>query len=112
MVSMAAPSRLIVGISGASGVIWVRLLQGLKKIPVESHLVMTRTAEVTWRRKSRMLVAEVRRSADATYRVDNKPESLNDIIDTRSAASSTCSTSTPVRSRAGATQRRGRSRPL
>ena len=25
----------------------VRLLQALRKIPVESHLVMTRTAEVT-----------------------------------------------------------------
>jgi len=48
MVSMAEPSRLIVHISGASGVTyWVRLLQALRKIPVESHLVMTRTAEVT-----------------------------------------------------------------
>ena len=56
MVSMAEPSRLIVGISGASGVIYgVRLLQALKKIPVESHLVMTRAAEG----------AEVRRLADA-----------------------------------------------
>jgi flavin prenyltransferase len=50
MVSMAEPSRLIVGISGASGVIHgVRLLQALKKFPVESHLMMNRTAEVTWR---------------------------------------------------------------
>jgi 4-hydroxy-3-polyprenylbenzoate decarboxylase len=45
MVSMADPSRLIVGISGASGVIYgVRLLQALKTLPVETHLVMTRTA--------------------------------------------------------------------
>jgi flavin prenyltransferase len=69
---MAEPSRLIVGISGASGVIYgVRLLQALKKIPVESHLVMTRTAEVTLAHETRLKVAEVRRLADATYRVDD-----------------------------------------
>ena len=45
---MAEPSRLIVGISGASGVIYgVRLLQALKKFRWKRHLVMTRTAEVT-----------------------------------------------------------------
>ena len=49
----------------------VRLLQALKKIPVESHLVMTRTAEVTLAHETRMKVSEVRRLADATYRVDD-----------------------------------------
>src|ERR1044072_2556409 len=71
MVSMAEPSRLIVGISGASGLIYgVRLLQALKKIPVESHLVMTRTAEVTLAYETRMKVSDVRRLADATCRAD------------------------------------------
>ena len=51
---MAEPSRLVVGISGASGVIYgVRLLQALKDLPVESHLVMTRTAEVTLAHETR-----------------------------------------------------------
>src|SRR5437763_11489684 len=41
------PERLVVGISGASGVIYgVRLLQAVKALPVEAHLVMTATAEV------------------------------------------------------------------
>src|SRR5260221_12380527 len=72
MVNMAEPSRLVVGISGASGVIYgVRLLQALKKLPVESHLVMTRTAEVTLARETKMKVAEVRRLADVAYRVDD-----------------------------------------
>src|SRR5258706_5999017 len=72
MVSMSDPSRLVIGISGASGVVYgVRLLQPLKKIPVESHLVMTRTAEVTLAHESKLKVAEVRRLADATYRVDD-----------------------------------------
>ena len=60
--------RLIVGISGASGVIYgVRLLQALKTLPVETHLVMTRTAEVTLAHETRMKVADVRRLADVTY---------------------------------------------
>ena len=69
---MAEPSRLVVGISGASGVIYgVRLLQALKNLPVESHLVMTRTAEVTLAHETKMKVADVRRLADAAYRVDD-----------------------------------------
>ena len=45
----------------------MRLLQAQRKNPVESHLVMTRTAEVTLAHETRMKVAEVRRLADATY---------------------------------------------
>src|SRR5947207_13752715 len=73
MVSMADPSpRLIVGISGASGVIYgVRLLQALKPLPVETHLVMTRTAEVTLAHETRIKVADVRRLADVAYPIDD-----------------------------------------
>ena len=40
--------RLVVGISGASGVIYgVRLLELLRKSDIESHLVMSRSAEMT-----------------------------------------------------------------
>jgi 4-hydroxy-3-polyprenylbenzoate decarboxylase len=69
---MTDPSRLVVGISGASGVIYgVRLLQTLKQLPVETHLVMTRTAEVTLAHETRLKVAAVRRLADVTYRIDD-----------------------------------------
>ncbi len=62
------PKRLIIGISGASGVIYgVRLLQVLKTLPVETHLVMTRTAEVTLAHETRMKAADVRRLADVAY---------------------------------------------
>jgi len=66
------PIRLIVGISGASGVIYgVRLLQALKPLPVETHLVMTRTAEVTLAHETRLKVADVRRLADVAYPIDD-----------------------------------------
>src|SRR5258707_7705482 len=72
MVRMTDPSRLIIGISGASGVIYgVRLLQALKALPVETHLVMTRTAEVSLAHETKMKVADVRRLADVAYRVDD-----------------------------------------
>jgi flavin prenyltransferase len=66
------PKRLIVGISGASGIIYgVRLLQALKTLPVETHLVMTRTAEVTLAHETKMKVADVRRLADVAYPISD-----------------------------------------
>jgi 4-hydroxy-3-polyprenylbenzoate decarboxylase len=42
------PRRLIVGISGASGVIYgVRMLEVLRETGVETHLVMSKAAELT-----------------------------------------------------------------
>ncbi|WP_085933525.1 UbiX family flavin prenyltransferase [Enhydrobacter aerosaccus] len=64
--------RLIVGISGASGVIYgVRLLQTLQSLPLETHLVMTRTAEVTLAHETDFKVDDVRRLADVAYRIDD-----------------------------------------
>ena len=40
--------RLVVGISGASGIIYgVRALECLRRIGIETHLVMTRAAKIT-----------------------------------------------------------------
>ena len=43
-----APQRLIVGLTGASGIAYgVKLLELLRNLPIETHLVMSRSAEVT-----------------------------------------------------------------
>jgi 4-hydroxy-3-polyprenylbenzoate decarboxylase len=43
-----APRRLIVGMSGASGVIYgVRMLEILREVGVETHLVISKSAELT-----------------------------------------------------------------
>ncbi len=69
---MTDPNRLVIGISGASGVIYgVRLLQALQEFPVETHLVMTRTAEVTLAHETSLKVAEVHALAGRTYAVDD-----------------------------------------
>lgn len=45
---MGEPQRLIVGISGASGIVYgVKMLQALQETGVETHLVMTKSAEIT-----------------------------------------------------------------
>jgi 4-hydroxy-3-polyprenylbenzoate decarboxylase len=65
---MSTPQRLIVGLSGASGIIYgVRLLESLRGLPVETHLVISKSAEVTLAYETNMKVAEVQALADVWY---------------------------------------------
>jgi 4-hydroxy-3-polyprenylbenzoate decarboxylase len=58
---MSGPRRLVVGISGASGAIYgVRMLEALRDAGVETHLVMSRSAEITLAHETSFKVAEVR----------------------------------------------------
>jgi len=58
----------VVGISGASGVAYgVRLLEALRPLSVESHLVLSRSAEVTLAHETGMKPATLRALADAAY---------------------------------------------
>ena len=69
---MSDPNRLVVGISGASGAIYgVRLLQALRELGIETHLVMTRTAEITLAHETALKVAEVQGLADRVHRIDD-----------------------------------------
>jgi 4-hydroxy-3-polyprenylbenzoate decarboxylase len=64
------PSRLVVGITGASGVLYgVRLLELLKPLPVETHLVLSRAAEMTLGYEMDRKPAEVKALADCCYPV-------------------------------------------
>ena len=64
--------RLIIGISGASGVIYgVRLLELLRNAGVETHLVLTKTAEVTFAHETNLKIADVKALADVCHRVDD-----------------------------------------
>jgi 4-hydroxy-3-polyprenylbenzoate decarboxylase len=61
-------NRMIVGISGASGIIYgIRLLQVLKDLGFETHLVMSKSAEVTLAHESDMKVSAVKALANAAY---------------------------------------------
>jgi 4-hydroxy-3-polyprenylbenzoate decarboxylase len=64
--------RLIVGISGASGVVYgLRMLQLLRNAGVETHLVMSKTAEVTFAHETNVKIADVKAAAHTAYRIDD-----------------------------------------
>ncbi len=62
--------RIIVGIAGASGVIYgIRLLEYLKAMPeIETHLVLTKTAKMNIGIETDWSVADVEALADQVYR--------------------------------------------
>ncbi len=64
----ASPRRIIVGITGASGAIYgIRLLQSLRILGIETHLVLTRAAEMTIAYETDHTAKSVRALADSTY---------------------------------------------
>jgi 4-hydroxy-3-polyprenylbenzoate decarboxylase len=66
----ATPKRLIVGISGASGVIYgVRLLEALRGSDVETHLVISKAAEMALAYETDLKPAQVRKLAATSYAV-------------------------------------------
>jgi flavin prenyltransferase len=67
---MSAPRRMIIGISGATGVVYgVRLLQVLKQQGIETHLVVTKAGEMTRAYETDLSVQQLRDLADAWYPV-------------------------------------------
>jgi len=65
------PMRLVVGISGSTGVIYgIRLLERLRDLAdVETHLVTTRHADLTLRLETSLRVEDVRALADVVHNV-------------------------------------------
>ncbi|TXS91950.1 UbiX family flavin prenyltransferase [Parahaliea maris] len=60
--------RLVIGISGASGIVYgIRLLEILQKTPVETHLVMSKSAELTLSYESDFSPTDVKALADEVH---------------------------------------------
>lgn len=67
-----AEARLVIGISGASGAIYgIRLLEILRRLPVESHLTITRAAEIAVAHETGRKISEVKALADVCHRIDD-----------------------------------------
>ncbi len=64
--------RLIIGISGASGIIYgIRLLERLRESDVESHLVMSKAAAVTAALEVEERVSEINELASVVHKIDD-----------------------------------------
>jgi 4-hydroxy-3-polyprenylbenzoate decarboxylase len=64
--------RLIIGISGASGVQYgVRALELLKPLPIETHLIMSKSAELTVHHELDQSAEDIRALADVWHPVRN-----------------------------------------
>jgi 4-hydroxy-3-polyprenylbenzoate decarboxylase len=69
---MTQHSRIIVGISGASGAIYgVRMLEILKSLQIETHLLVTRNAEIALGHETGRKLTEIEGLAHTRYRMDD-----------------------------------------
>ena len=67
-----APLRLVVGISGASGVVYgARVLDALRELGVESHLVVTRAALLTLSQETDLSPDDLTAKADVVHRLND-----------------------------------------
>lgn len=70
-------ARLVVGLSGASGVAYgIRLLEALRELGVESHLVMSKAAEMTIGYETPLTPKDVAANADHVYAVGDIAASI------------------------------------
>jgi 4-hydroxy-3-polyprenylbenzoate decarboxylase len=71
------PRRLVVGISGASGVTYgVRALDALRELGVESHLVVTRAALLTLSQETDLSADDLLARADVVHRLNDVGASI------------------------------------
>ena len=67
-VASGPTQRMVVGITGATGIIYgVRLLEALKAVGVETHLVMSKAADMTRAYETSFSAADIRGLADFNY---------------------------------------------
>lgn len=69
--------RLIVGISGASGVVYgLRALDACRELGVESHLVFSKVAALTLAQETELSMADVNAKADVVHKVGDVGASI------------------------------------
>jgi flavin prenyltransferase len=68
----STPEKLVIGLSGASGVAYgIRLLEALRELRIESHLVMTKPAQLTIGYETALTPKQVAAKADHVHRIED-----------------------------------------
>ena len=75
---MEPPQRIIIGISGASGVIYgIRALELLSNTSIETHLVVSRSAEITIGYEVETKLTKIKELANVNHAVNNIGSSIS-----------------------------------
>jgi 4-hydroxy-3-polyprenylbenzoate decarboxylase len=75
---MKKKQRIIIGISGASGIIYgIKLLKELRNTLLETHLVITKSAELTLSYESSLKSSEIKKFADFVHPVGDVGASIS-----------------------------------
>ncbi len=65
-------TKLIIGISGASGIMYaIRLLETLKNLNIETHLIITKAAELTRAHETSYTSKDIKVLASVCYSINN-----------------------------------------
>ena len=65
---MRVPKRMVVGITGATGIVYgVRLLEVLRMLDIETHLVVSKAGDMTRAHETEMAASDLRRLAFRHY---------------------------------------------
>lgn len=72
------PPRMAVGISGASGVVYgLRLLEMLRELQIETHVVVSRAALLTMQHETDHKLSDIEARSDYLYRSDDVAASIS-----------------------------------
>ena len=75
---MSIPARLVVGVSGASGVAYgLRALEACRELGVESHLIFSKAAALTLAQETSLSLADVNARADVVHKVGDVGASIS-----------------------------------
>lgn len=75
---MSKPDRLVVGVSGASGVVYgLRVLDACRELGVESHLIFSKAAALTLAQETSLSLADVGARADVSHKVGDVGASIS-----------------------------------
>ena len=84
--SAVRPVRLVVGITGATGVVYgIRTLQALRELSVESHLVITDMGKTTISLETDHAIGDVEKLASKVYPVRDLAARIRAVLIRRTA---------------------------
>jgi len=92
----AVDDRIVVAITGASGAIYgIRVLERLRELPVETHLIVSKWARVTIEQETGYALADVKALADVNHAEADQAASVSSgSFATRGMIVAPCSTKT------------------